>query len=203
GDNITVIADTEIIAKYTHISYEDCAINSNMGNTTTSYNQKVTLNGDDETYGWVEKTGENTFRPFYIGQDVTFLASESTTLNAVNEETFNSYKFVSPVINLRQSGTMKSGTKTIFNAQLFDGSKEIKEYGILVGVGNFTDEDLTIENSGKHEEYTVVRAKSTRLVGANQFSIAINNLPDGYKYRGYVIYENGDNEFVTNYTDIM
>ncbi|MBQ9532126.1 MAG: hypothetical protein IJR70_08640 [Eubacterium sp.] len=202
GDKFSITADTEIVAKYNHNDDAACAINSNKGNVSTSYNNKVTLEGDENTYGWVEQTGENSFRPFYIGKNVTFFASETTTLNAVNEETFKGYKFTSPVINLRQSGTMQNGTKTIFNAQLFDGGKEVKEYGILVGVGSFNEDDLTIENSGKHEEFTVVRAKSTKLVGANQFSIAINNLPNGYKYRGYVIYENGENEFVTNYTDI-
>ena len=203
GDKITINADTEIIAKYNHNADAACAINSNAGNVSTSYNNKVTLNGFNDTYGWVEQTGENTYRPFCIGKDVTLFASESTTINAVDEETFNNYEFTLPVINMRQSGTMKNDTKTIFNAQLVDGGREIKEYGVLVGVGSLTEDDLTIENSGKHEDYTIVRAKSTRLVGANQFSIAINNIPDGYMYRGYVIYENGDKEFITNYTDIM
>ncbi len=203
GDKITVNADTEIIAKYNYNNDVQFAINTNKGNESAAYNGKVSFEGDEDTYAWVEQVGDNSYRPFYIGKDLSFFATESTSLTAVDEETFNNYNFTLPVVNLRQSGAMVSGTRTIFNAQLVDGGREIKEYGILVGVGNFTDEDLTIENSGKHEEYTVVRAKSTRLVGANQFSIAINNLPDGYKYRGYVIYENGDNEFVTNYTDIM
>ena len=169
------------------------------------YNEKVELEGGNGAYAWVEATDDTGlhFRPFYIGKNVSMFASEPTELKAVTEEQFNAYGFTLPAINLRKGGTVKSGEKTIFNAQLVAGNADVQEYGILVGTGNITEDMLNIENSGTHEDYRVLRAKSTRLVGANQFSIAINNLPDGYKYRGYVIYENGDNEFVTNYTDIM
>ena len=202
--SVQVNADTEIVAKYVLNSGASCAINAtdinNVSyNSSVNYNSKVSLKGSSGTYGWVEETSANKFRPFYIGEDVDFLASESITLKAVSENDFN---FFTPCINLRQSGVIISGTKTIFNAQLFSAGKEIKEYGILVGTGDITADALVIENSGTHENYRVIRAKSTRLVGANQFAIAINNLSDDFSYRGYVIYENSEKEFVTEYTEV-
>ena len=201
---VAVNEDIEIIARYTVSSDASCAINAsdinnNALNTTVNYNTKVSLNGGSGAYGWVEQVGENSFRPFYIGENVDFFASESTTLRAVGKNDFN---FTTPCINLRQSGAITAENKTVFNAQLFDAGKEIKEYGILIGTGDITADLLNIENSGDHENYRVIRAKSTRLVGANQFSISIKNLADGYIYRGYIIYESSDDEFITVYTDI-
>lgn len=207
-DEITVNEDVEIVAKYNVNSDASCAINATdinneAHNSSVNYNTKVSLQGGAGTYGWVEEISANRFRPFFIGEDVEFFASESTTLKAVDKETFESYNFNTPCINLRKSGVIISDAKTIFNAQLFDAKKEIKEYGILIGTGDITANELVIENAGTYEDFRVIRAKSTRLVGANQFAISVRNLNDSYIYRGYVIYENSNNEFVTAYTDII
>ena len=205
-EEVKIDSDTEIVAKYVLNSDASCAINATdinndvVFNSSVNYNTKVSLEGSDGAYGWVEEIGDNKFRPFYIGENVDFFASESTNLKAVGESDFN---FSTPCINLRKSGVIKSETKTIFNAQLFDAGREIKEYGILIGTGDITADALIVENSGTHETYRVIRAKSTRLVGANQFAISVNNLSDDFSYRGYVIYENSDKEFVTAYTEVI
>ena len=201
---VTVNNDIEIVAKYIFDSSATYAINATdinnvAQNSNANYNTRVSLEGGSGAYGWVEETSDSHFRPFWVGENVEFLASESTTLKAVTENDFN---FTTPCINLRKSGVIVSDTKKIFNAQLFDAGKEIKEYGILIGTGNITADALVIENSGTHDDYRIIRAKSTRLVGANQFAISVKNLADGYSYRGYVVYENSDDEFVTAYTEI-
>ena len=208
GNTVTVSGDVDVIAYYTVNNDASCAINAtDISGTLTSkaaqYNEKVELEGGNGAYAWVEATDDTGlhFRPFYIGKNVSMFASEPTELKAVTEEQFNAYGFTLPAINLRKGGTVKSGEKTIFNAQLVAGNADVQEYGILVGTGNITEDMLNIENSGTHEDYRVLRAKSTRLVGANQFSIAIKGLPDNYIYRGYVIYSDGSS-LQTEYTAI-
>lgn len=208
GNTVTVSGDVDVIAYYTVNNDASCAINAtDISGTLTSkaaqYNEKVELEGGNGAYAWVEATDDTGlhFRPFYIGKNVSMFASEPTELKAVTEEQFNAYGFTLPAINLRKGGTVKSGEKTIFNAQLVAGNADVQEYGILVGTGNITEDMLNIENSGTHEDYRVLRAKSTRLVGANQFSIAIKGLPDNYIYRGYVIYSDGSS-LQTEYTEI-
>ena len=200
---ITVNSDVDIVASYTE-SDADCAINATdigdnvVYNSTVNYNDKVELDGGEGAYGWVEAVGD-TYRPFYKGQKVSFYATESTTLIAVNETNFNKYGSL-PQINLRKSGVIVLDSKYIFNAQIVPGNADVREYGILVaapssknGYTPITPEDsqVIIENSGQHEGYAILRAKSTKLVGANQFTIAVNNLPSGYRYRGYIIYHDG------------
>ena len=209
--SIMVTEDVEIVAKYTLNQDAGCAINATdingdaIPSDSVMYNDKVELSGGAGTYGWIEEIAPNKFRPFYAGENVSFLATESATLLAVDSEHFN---FNTPCINLRKSGVIVSGTKTIFNAQLFDAGCDVSEYGILIGAPKGenpvmpTGDQLTVENSGLKDGYTVIRAKSTRLVGANQFAIAINNLPDDFIYRGYVIYHDGTS-FQTTYTDVM
>ena len=109
---------------------------------------------------------------------------------------------------MRKSGTIVSGTKVTFNGQIVDAKGKIKEYGVVVGVakdgGSVNADDVDITNVGSHEGYDVIRAKSTQSVGANQFSIGINGLAGkDYIYKGYVIYEEKEYEFLTIYTDIM
>ena len=215
-DSITVNEDIDIVAKY---NYDESAsyainatdINNNAHNSTYAYNNKVELNGGSGTYAWIEAIDETHYRPFYIGEDVSFFATESTTLKAVSEEDFNAYKFSVPTINLRKSGTISSGTKTIYNGQVIaENFDNIREWGILIGVPAATEgitpdaSNLIIENTGTQSGYRVVRAKSTKFVGANQFSIAINNVPAGAVYRAYVIYDRGEGTApITVYTDVM
>ena len=214
---ITVNGDVEIVANYTE-SAAACAINATdiaevEHNSTVKYNEKVELDGGEGTYGWIEEIGD-TYRPFYKGQKVSFLATESTTLIAVNETNFRKYG-ATPCVNLRKSGVevtdTETGKKYTFNAQLVPGTADVREYGILVAApsskNGYTpitpaDTQIIIENSGQQAGYAILRAKSTKLVGANQFTIAINNLPAGYKYRGYVIYSDGTS-LQTAYSDVM
>ena len=213
ASSITVNEDTEIIAMYKADDDAGCAINSTDINNvdhnySVEYNNKVELEGGSDAYAWVEATDETHYRPFYIGKDVSFFATETTTLKAVSEEQFKAFKFNLPSVNLRKSGVIENGTKTIFNGQLIaENMDDVSEWGILLGVpsendGILPDENqLIIENTGTQTGYRVVRAKSTKLVGANQFSIAINNLPDEYAYRAYVIYNDGTS-LQTGYSEI-
>ena len=213
---VSITEDTDIIAKYTVNNDASCAINatdinSNPLNSTVEYNNKVELQGGSGTYAWIEATDETHFRPFYIGEDVSFFATESTTLKAVSKAEFDAYNFSVPTINLRKNGVILSGTRTVFNAQVVaENVDNIRECGILIGVKNgeegiIPDESLlTLEHTGTQTNYRVVRAKSTKFVGANQISIAINNVPSEYSYRAYVIYDNGEGTApVTVYTDLM
>jgi hypothetical protein len=217
SDSVTINEDTEITAKYEVNNDASCAINAtdidnnSVGSNSYEYNERVELAGGSGTYAWIEATDETHFRPFYIGEDVSFFATEPATLKAVSKEEFNAFKFSVPTINLRQSGVITSGTKTIFNAQVVaENIENIRECGIIIGVargenGIIPDStQLTLENTGSQTNFRVVRAKSTKFVGANQISIAINNVPSQYSYRAYVIYDKGeDTPTETVYTDVI
>ena len=213
--SITIDKDTDIVALYKNTSAE-CAINAtdingNSINDTYSYNDMVELDGGSGTFAWLEATDETHYRPFYIGQKLSFFATESATLVAVSmEDYFDRYHFSTlPAINLRKEGVIVSGTKAIFNAQIVTESMDdVQEYGVLVGratTGTITADDLVIENSGTQAGFAVLRAKSTKLVGeANQFTIGVNGLGSlgNYIYRGYVIYNDGTT-LRTVYTDVV
>ena len=64
---------------------------------------------------------------------------------------------------------------------------------------------VVIENSGKHtdEGYQILRAKSTKLVGASQFTISVTSLPSEYIYRGYAIYKDAKGNLQTVYSEAM
>ena len=216
GESVTITDDTQIIARYTSNNGADCAINakdiSNADhNSTVEYNTKVTLDGGEGTYAWVEATDSTGthFRPFYIGRNVKFYSSESTTLKAVSKADFDAFKFTLPAVNLRKSGVYVSGSKTTFNAQIVPGDANVQEYGILIaaptGENTIDPTMVVIENSGDHsaDGYKILRAKSTKLVGANQFSISVNGIPSGYVYRGYLIYADKDGALHNVYSEAM
>ena len=222
GNSVTINNDTVIIAKYDATPSADCAINATGGSEaysrTVAYNTKVSLTGAANTYGWVEAIDATHYRPFKIGKDVEFYASESTTLMAVDQTAFNAYKFSFPCVNLRQSGIIESDGKKVFNAQLVNDGKDIQEYGILIAapltkagstpisMDNLLPSMVVIENSGKHEgenAYQILRAKSTKLVGASQFSISVSSLPSQYIYRGYAIYKDANGNLQTAYSEAM
>ena len=221
GASVTISEDTEIIARYTVKSGADCAINvqsDNTQNQTVAYNTKVSLTGANDTYGWVEAIDATHYRPFKIGKDVEFFASESTELKAVTKSEFDGYKFTFPCVNLRKGGIIESDGKKVFNAQLVNDGKEIQEYGILIAapltkagstpiaIENLLPSMVIIENSGKHEgenAYQILRAKSTKLVGANQFTISVSSLPSEYIYRGYAIYKDANGNLQTVYSEAM
>jgi hypothetical protein len=83
---------------------------------------------------------------------------------------------------------------------------QILEYGYLIGreVTRMPAEDeLVLTNSGTNDEYRIIRAKSTKLVGANQFTVAVSKLSGDVIYRGYITYQVGgaNGKIVTVYTD--
>ena len=210
NDVIEITGDTDIKALYTFNGSAEFAINATAleggsgFNDSVAYNTRINLVGGDNAYGWIEEVSAGKFRPFAIGNEISFLATESTTLVAVDEEHFNAYNFSVPTINMRKSGVITNGTKVIFNGQVVDPAKTVREYGVIIGVSKNGEpvnaEDVNVENAGSHENYDVIRAKSTKSVGANQFSIGINGLAGkDFIYKGYVIYEKTKGEFVTVY----
>ncbi len=216
GDVISVSRDTKIQAYYEYSGDADCAVNATalengIGfNDSVAYNTKIELSGGDNCYAWIETVdaSQGEYRPFAIGSDISFLASESITLTAVTQEGFDDFGFSLPAINMRKTGAIIEGTKVIFNGQIFETGDRVREYGAVIGVNKngyeLDEEDLTVENAGNFEDYTIIRAKSTRYVGAHQFSICINGLASkDYIYKGYAIYEKVNGEFVTLYTDTM
>ena len=230
---VTISGDTTIVARYNANEQSQCTIGASIASETGEptdvtpagtirYNDKVELEGGANTYAWLEATDSTGlhYRPFYIGKDVEFLATESTTLKAVNETDFAEFNFTLPAINLRKSGVMTTTvtiegvekTRTTFNAQIVPGNAEIREYGILIGapygatpVSEVAASKVIIENSGKHtsEGYQVLRAKSTKLVGANQFVISVNGIPSGYVYRGYIVYADAQGNLHNVYSEAM
>ncbi len=214
GDVVSISEDTDIIAKYTADANANCAINATGYTGTVKYNDKVELTGNDDAYAWVEEVDSlgTHYRPFYIGKNVSFFASESANLKAVTKSEFDAFKFSLPTVNLRKSGVVSEGAKTIFNAQIVPGDANVQEYGILIAApygatpaASIDATQVVIENSGKHasEGYQVLRAKSTKLVGANQFTISVNGIPSGYIYRGYLIYADSNGNLHNVYSEAM
>ena len=216
GEEITVSQDTEITASYTFSGEASCAVtataleNGTGFSNSVAYNTRIPLRGGSGAYAWVElvKDGKGTnWRPFYIGANLVYYATETTTLKAVTREEFEAYKFKLPAINIKQSDAIVSGGKAVFNGQVvFNNAEDIVEYGILIAKAsnaeyNLDERDVVLENSGVNSDYILRRCKSTNLVGANQFTINIKNLTGEIVYRGYIIH-NTSNGLITEYTDI-
>ena len=212
GDVINVAEDTVVYANYTLSESLSCAVNiEGQPGFSAEYNQRIDLVGDEDTYAWLElNKATNTFKPFYIGKDVSFFVTESITLKKVTQEEFNFAGYKLPAINIRQDGAYISESggvkKVTFNGQqVTDGQFEIAEYGILLGKandgGSITEEDVVLENIGASDAYTLVRFKSTKNVGANQFTIGVKNMSGSFIYKGYLTYKLANGEFVTVYTD--
>ena len=216
GESIALSEDSEITASYTFNGSADCAVkataleNGTGFNNSVAYNTKIELKGGDNAYAWVEliKDGKNTnYRPFYIGADLVFYTTESITLTAVTREEFESFGFTIPTINNKQSNALVSSGKTVFNGQIvYNDFEDVVEYGILIGKANdeeyeFSEDELVLENSGTKADYSIRRCKSTKLVGANQFTIRVSNLSGNIAYRGYIIHRT-ENGLITEYTDV-
>ena len=213
GEVIAITGDTIINAMYEFNGDLDCAINATARengtgfNSSVAYNTKIEIRGGDDSYGWVETVdaSKGEYRPFAIGSDIMFFATESIELTAVTREEFDAYNFSLPTINMRKEGVIVSGTKVFFNGQIVDNSLVVKEYGVVVGVstnGEDVDpENVTLDNTGSFDGYNVFRAKSTKPVGANQFSISVNGLAGkNFIYKGYVIYQREIGQYITVYT---
>ncbi|MBQ9531937.1 MAG: leucine-rich repeat protein [Eubacterium sp.] len=216
GASITLDSDKEITAEYTFNGEANCAIsataleNGTGYSNSVAYNTRIELKGGDNAYGWVEliKDGKETnWRPFYIGANLVYYATESTTLKAVTKAEFDGYAFTLPTINNKQSNALVAEGKTIFNGQIvYTDADDIVEYGILVASSDnpeyeLSQRDVILENSGVNTDFTVRRCKSTKLVGAKQFTISVRNLSGEIAYRGYIIH-NTSNGLITEYTDI-
>jgi hypothetical protein len=217
-DEITITGNHAVInANYEHNSENAYTVkisstsgNGDLYNASAKYNTKIEKSAAG-AYGWVKvKGGKETM--FYVGSDLTYFVADSIELKAVATKP-SGYTGV-PTVYLRDSGAAivdaDSGKKKItINGNYVTDGYEVLEYGVLLGkatTGTITDEDVVVENSGTQTGYKVLRAKATKTVGANQFSIAINvptaTFTGAFKYRGYVMYKDGT-EIKTVYTDIV
>ena len=218
SSSIDISDDVVVTAKYEAKTSGEYSVivKSTNGDTlyakeADDYNTKVTVS-DDNAYAWVEKTG-STYRPYYIGSELTFYVTESTDIKAVTQAEFEAYNFTLPCINVRRSAIRteqtEKGTKGYFNGQIVNdpsGETTILEYGYLVAIKNNSlpkENELVLENAGTHDDYRIIRAKSTKPVGANQFVVSVNKLSDTVIYRGYITYQTGSQNGVikTVYTD--
>ena len=215
---LEITKDTTIKAKYIPDETKDCAVTikdtngDNLYSDTVKYNTKISIS-DPAAYGWIEliKDGKNiNYRPYYIGSELSFFAAETTTIQAVTQEEWNAFGFVLPAINVKQNDALVVASddkvRTIFTAQtVSDGSSNILEYGLLIGkekAGSLNEYNLTVDNIGSNDDYSIIRAKSTKSSGANQFSISVSSLHGNIAYRGYLIYQAPSGEIKTIYSDV-
>lgn len=215
GDTVSISEDTEITASYTFSGEANCAVsataleNGTGFSNSVAYNTRIPLKGGDGAYGWVELVKDGTgrnWRPFYIGANLVYYSTESITLRAVTKAEFDAYSFRLPAINNKQSGAILSSGKAVFNGQIvYNSSDDIVEYGLLVATPitegyEIRENDVVLENSGTSTDFRVRRCKSTKLVGANQFTIIVGNLSGSVVSRGYIIYRTSKG-LVTVYSD--
>ena len=215
---LEITRDTTIKAKYIPDETKDCAVTikdtngDNLFSDTVKYNTKISVS-DPDAYGWIEliKDGKNiNYRPYFIGSELNLFAAETTTLLAVTQEEWNDFDFVLPAINVKQNDALVVSSddkvRTIFTAQtVTDGSSDILEYGLLIGkekAGALNEYNLTVDNIGSNDDYSIIRAKSTKSSGANQFSISVTSLSGNIAYRGYLIYQAPSGEIKTIYSDV-
>ena len=182
-------------------------------NGSAEYNKKIDVS-DDNAYAWVERLSNGKERLFYIGSSFTYFVTESSSIYAITQDQFNKagYSLVKPSVNLRTekpiANKLDNGkTKLIFNGQVVPENANVYEYGVLIGKatnGSITNDDLIVENAGVQTGYTVIRAKATKPVGANQFTIGFtSNMTGHYIYRGYVTYfDSEDGMAKTIYTSV-
>jgi hypothetical protein len=213
--SVNISGDTTIIAKYNFdplADLYDITIQNLSGETVETmedspYNTRLELEGPEGTTAWVETPENGSERLIYIGKDTPYYVTESVTLKPVS--TYSGYSV--PNVNLKYSDCVVTSVdathnKFIFNGQLVDGGYSVVEYGILIGksTGEYAlkDDDVVLENTGDQGDFKVFRAKSTKLVGANQFSIGVTaNITSGsIKYKAYAVYQNGS-QLITVYSD--
>jgi hypothetical protein len=218
GDTITVTnKNATVTANYTKaggnaytVKISSVSGNGDLYNQSASYNTKIEKSADG-AYGWVKVDGGKE-TVYSVGSDLTYFVYDSIELKAVATKP-TGYTGV-PTVYLRESGLVKtpftdgSGkTKLTINGNYVTDGYEIVEYGVLLGkatTGTITDDDVVVENSSNTDGFKVLRAKATKTVGANQFTIAVNlpsSFTGAFKYRGYVMYKDGT-EIKTVYTDV-
>jgi hypothetical protein len=211
GDEITGISEDIVVkANYTFIgTANEYAVNitstteEELYSSSVSYNTKVEVY-DASAYAWVTNQG----KLFYIGSELTFFVAESVTLEAITYEEFIAAEYTTPAVSTRSEALLTEGKITINSQVVTQSSDKVLEYGVLVGIakpsGSISTEDLTILNTNTtHDDYVLIRAKSTKMFGANQFTIGINTNNKGtYLYRVYAIYDIGNNMTRTVYSDV-
>ena len=214
---LTITRDTTIKAKYIFDDTKDCAFTviNTLGETvfsdTVAYNTKIEA-VDENAYGWVEliKDGKNVnYRPYYIGSELGCFATETTTLMAVTKQDWDEYAFTLPAINIKQTDAVviiDSKTRVLFNGQtVAEEYSDILECGILIGrskAQTLDETNLTLDNTGNSDAFNIFRAKSSKTVGANQFTISISSISGDIVYRGYLVYQTPSGEIKTVYTDV-
>lgn len=179
-------------------------------NASASYNKKIE-GTDASAYGWVKVDGGKETM-FYVGNDLTYFVTDSIELKAVTSKPAGYTG--EPVAYLRECGLVKTSltdgsgkTKLTINGNYVSDGFEIVEYGVLLGkatTGTITNDDLVVENSGAQAGYSVLRAKATKTVGANQFTISVK-VPSSFgafSYRAYVMYKK-EGQITTAYSDVV
>jgi hypothetical protein len=217
GDTVTINGNASIQAIYNKAIDNSYTVKiSSASGDGDLYDDSAPFNTKIETsaagaYGWVKVAGGKETM-FYVGSDLTYFVTDSIELKAVASKP-GSYTGV-PTVYLRDNGgavithlTDGSGkSKITLNGNYVSDGYEVLEYGVLLGMattGTITDDDVVVENSGSQTGYNVLRAKATKTVGANQFSIGVTTSKTGaFKYRGYVMYKVGA-EIKTVYTNVF
>ena len=181
------------------------------GGQSAAYNTKIEAS-DPYAYAWVERPDGASERIFSIGSNLTFFVTDSSEVYAITKAEYDAAGYVVPKVNLRSSGVVISDAaddkhKLTFNGQVVHNNSYIVECGILVGKakagGAITNEDMVLANTAANDDYKILRAKSTKTVGANQFTIGVTtNITGEFKYRGYAVYQVGS-DIITVYSDVV
>ena len=208
GDTINNINhNIDIYANYEHVDNNNYTVTitdvngDELYNDSASYNVKIDVE-DNNAYAWIDEDND----VFYVGSSLSFFVAESVTLQAITEEQFENGGYKTPMVYLRKEGAIVDENRITFNAQVVKKSTDVVvEYGILFGKSKgrtITEADLVLNNTGSNDNYQIIRAKSTKMFGANQFSIRINSSASGtFLYRGYAVYQTDDG-LETVYTDV-
>ncbi|MBR4240765.1 MAG: hypothetical protein IKR97_00935, partial [Eubacterium sp.] len=216
GSTASISGNTVIIANYSQsesVQKYDVVVKDERGkvidgydftgSNAVPYNTKVEVSYPNAA-GWVERV-DGKDRLFHIGSDLTFFVTESHEIRAITS--LDGYTY--PVINIKNSAPIVTPVdggkkKIIFNAQVISGSANVLEYGILLARNETSDSELVVENAGSTTG--ILRAKSTKLVGADQFTISVTTASSGtVSYRAYATYQVGEGEsaeIITVYTDV-
>ncbi len=102
GAEVDISDDTTVIAMYNYDESATFAINATAlsGGTNISgsydYNGRIELKGGTNAYGWSVDLGGGNYRPFCVGANTVYFASETLTLVAENEATFKAHGYSLP-----------------------------------------------------------------------------------------------------------
>lgn len=203
GDTITLSGDTSIVANY-KFNAGNYTVTINGTNQEKAYNDSIKLTAADGQV-WVQDLGEGQSRLFSNNASTTMFVTEGMTLTSVDKSDLTTSNYENPIY--LRSQTMSAEGKVIFNGQVaVPDTYTIKEFGVLIGKpksgGSITAADVAVENAGSNDKYRIMRAKSTKTYGTNQFTIKVSNLDmANVIYKGYIIYEDDHGKMNTVYTE--